>query len=78
MNDNNWHHLCATYNGTTWNLYLDGTNDGSGSPSTNTSLSFANISYTTTERWKGVIDEVRIYNRALSADEVEQLYNLGR
>ncbi len=26
----------------------------------------------------GTIDDVRIYNRALSASEVKQLYNLGR
>ena len=26
----------------------------------------------------GLIDEVRVYNRALSADEVKRLYNLGR
>jgi hypothetical protein len=28
--------------------------------------------------FKGVIDDVRIYNRLLSASEVKQLYNLGR
>jgi Concanavalin A-like lectin/glucanases superfamily len=28
--------------------------------------------------WWGKIDEVRIYNRALSATEVKQLYNAGR
>jgi hypothetical protein len=26
----------------------------------------------------GLIDEVRIYNRALSAAEVQKLYNMGR
>ncbi|HYF13074.1 MAG TPA: LamG-like jellyroll fold domain-containing protein, partial [Candidatus Paceibacterota bacterium] len=31
-----------------------------------------------TEYWKGNIDDVRIHNRALSASEVKQLYNLGR
>jgi Concanavalin A-like lectin/glucanases superfamily len=30
-------------------------------------------------RWfDGNIDDVRIYNRALTADEVKQLYNAGR
>ena len=24
--------------------------------------------------WKGIIDEVRVYNRALSASEISQLY----
>jgi hypothetical protein len=27
--------------------------------------------------WNGLIDDVRIYNRALSADEIKRLYNLG-
>jgi len=28
--------------------------------------------------FNGLIDDVRIYNRALSAEEVLQLYNVGR
>jgi len=28
--------------------------------------------------FKGIIDEVRIYNRALSADEVKERYNFGK
>jgi hypothetical protein len=28
--------------------------------------------------FNGVIDDVRIYNRALSADEIKRLYNMGR
>ncbi len=28
--------------------------------------------------FSGLIDEVRIYNRALSPDEIKRLYNLGR
>jgi hypothetical protein len=29
------------------------------------------------ERCNGTIDDVRIYNRALSADEIERLYKIG-
>ena len=32
----------------------------------------------TGEIWNGLIDDVRVYNRALSADEIKRLYNLGR
>ena len=28
--------------------------------------------------WSGSIDDVRIYNRALSASEVQQLYLMGK
>jgi hypothetical protein len=31
-----------------------------------------------TRLWNGAIDDVRIYNRALSAQEVQQLYQMGR
>jgi hypothetical protein len=28
--------------------------------------------------WLGLIDDMRIYDRALSAEEVQALYNLGQ
>ena len=28
--------------------------------------------------YDGTIDDVRVYNRALSADEIKRLYNIGR
>lgn len=28
--------------------------------------------------FNGLIDDVRIYNRVLSADEIKRLYNMGR
>jgi Concanavalin A-like lectin/glucanases superfamily len=28
--------------------------------------------------YDGLLDDVRIYNRALSADEIKRLYNMGR
>lgn len=28
--------------------------------------------------WNGIVDEVRVYNRPLTADEVKQLYNMGK
>jgi len=28
--------------------------------------------------FKGLIDDVRIYNRVLSKDEIKRLYNMGR
>jgi hypothetical protein len=31
-----------------------------------------------TDFFDGLIDDVRIYNRALSADEIKRLYNMGR
>jgi hypothetical protein len=33
--------------------------------------------YDGASQWNGLIDDVRIYNRALSATEIKQLYNAG-
>ena len=32
----------------------------------------------TARQFLGKIDEVRVYNRALTADEIKQLYNMGK
>ena len=34
--------------------------------------------YQSAYNFKGLIDDVRIYDRALSAEEVQALYNLGQ
>jgi len=30
------------------------------------------------DNFKGLIDEARVYNRALNSDEIKRLYNMGR
>jgi hypothetical protein len=67
-------HLAATYDGTTQRLYVNGVQVSSraqtgailvtGSPLRIGGNSFA-------EYFRGIIDEVRIYNRALSAAEIQ-------
>lgn len=76
--NNNWHHLLVTQSGINAIMYLDGivvrtnTADVLG-----TSTGSVNIGRCTgTYYFNGLIDEVRIYNRALSAAEVKQLYKL--
>jgi type VI protein secretion system component Hcp len=44
---------------------------------TNSSLTLTRIGGRTSEYFNGKIDDVRIYDRALSAAEVEQLYQAG-
>jgi hypothetical protein len=80
-----WHHIVATYNGATLAVYVDGvlknsasTALGVGTPATYTtnigSMGYAPGVYT----FDGKIDDVRLYNRAITATEVKQLYNLAR
>jgi hypothetical protein len=77
-----WHHVVATISGTSGYVYLDGNLDGSGNVGiipTNTLDVFIGYTHVTqgadaTAWFNGAIDDVRIYNRALSAGEVQQLY----
>ncbi len=77
-----WYLITGTYNGTILSVYVNGVNIGSqsatGANGSNTDyvsiggapLDIAGYQYYT----HGSIDDVRIYNRALSASEVQQLY----
>lgn len=86
LNTSNWYHIVGTYNSTDKyiRLYVNGTEEGTSLLITNFSvLSQDNLSnrignkdHTNSFYFNGLIDEVRIYNRALSAAEVKQLYKL--
>jgi hypothetical protein len=83
VTDNVWHHAAIVWNGTnTASLYLDGVNVSSGfsGPPTPDSKDrpFAIGAHSTIDAYfDGIIDDVRVYNRALSAEEVWELYQGG-
>ena len=74
---NTWTHLAVTYDGSTLTLYRNSvavaTSNFSGtlSPSTGT-LQIGASQYG--EHFQGLIDEVRIYSRALSVTEIQAIY----
>jgi prepilin-type N-terminal cleavage/methylation domain-containing protein len=73
-----WEHVAATYDGTTSLLYVNGVQKGTPGSVSGAIVSSvtANIgSYTGIWPFSGLIDDVRIYNRALSAAEIQGLYN---
>jgi len=76
-----WHHGVVTFNKGAVKLYLDGSLDGEGdvgSPLAGNSLPLriaATASDPASCFFVGIIDEVRVYNRALSEDEVNQNMN---
>jgi hypothetical protein len=83
LSTTNWHHIAVTYNHNTRKgiVYLDGKKDGEATASGQTdyhlktrSGSVLQIVRDNTEQFKGLIDEVRIYSRALSPLEIMQLY----
>src|SRR5947199_4505297 len=80
---NQWHHYLYAVTPNAYTIYMDGVQVGSGSFSGtpllyNSSTRFRIGESAQGEFFPGMIDDVRIYNRALSASEVKQLYNAGR
>jgi len=73
-----WHLVTGTYDGTTGRLYVDGSlvaTDTFTAPSNSTLPLYIGRYYGANGYgWTGGIDEVRLYNRALSDAEVAQLY----
>ena len=71
-----WHHICLTYDGTTAKLYTDGMEVASGAKTWNLVPSRACIGRqvnTLAEFWDGLIDDVRIYNVALTPEQIKQV-----
>lgn len=72
-----WQHIAATYDGTTVRFYVDGTERGTcnnvGSVGTDTSDVKIGNDDTLTTAFDGYIDDVRVYSRALSRNEILQI-----
>lgn len=81
-----WHHIVATVSGTTGRVYVDGQLDGEGIvgniPSNSLNIFIGgphpNQGAGIIEFFDGLIDDVRIYNRVLTAAEVQQLLNFSK
>jgi len=78
VNDNKWHHILCKLDTNTTYIYIDGKYDNSmvvttGSINSGVSLQFGyGLGY-----FNGLIDDVRIYNYARSAEEIRVDYNNG-
>ncbi len=75
---NEWHHACATYNGATMRLFLDGTQVASTSrtgPIDDDQLPLRIGSDDSGKYFKGLLDETRIERTARSADWVKACYD---
>lgn len=88
VNDMNWHHIVVTRNkavGGDINIYVDGvleSNNEVADDIENYTFTIAGHSYIgddpgATETVNGILDDVRLYNRTLSASEVTALYDIG-
>jgi hypothetical protein len=72
---NTWTHVAATYNGSTLRIYVNGVQQASkavtGSLATSTGALRIGGNAVWNEWFAGAIDDVRVYNRALSATEIQ-------
>lgn len=84
VNDNQWHHLACIFKGSTnMDIYLDGVlNNGTLSGTIPASLSTVSFDNTIGKvgdvggsPFNGNIDEVSIWDKGLSSDEVTEIYN---
>jgi hypothetical protein len=85
-NDDNWHHIVCIRDGNVARMYIDGiaepsydiTGLGNLNDAGSARIGALSQNGTLSNQFRGEIDEVRFYNRALSAQEIKALYNQGR
>lgn len=85
INDSSWHHVAATYNGSEMKIYVDGSLSATSTAyrgrlpiTTNNIILGRNYDLTNTSgNLNGTIDNLIIYNRVLSAEQVLALYQNG-
>ncbi len=80
--DDNWHHVVYSYDGKTVRAFVDGKKDVEQALSitpytTNNAVTIGSRGGAGGYYLRGMIDEVRIYNRALSPAETQELYNFA-
>jgi hypothetical protein len=81
LNTNNWYNIVATYNGSIQSIYIDGVLSSSQNVSTILSsvadhllLGAHQVSVVPSWSWDGKLDDIAIWNRALTQNEITQLY----
>ncbi len=81
LSSGTWYHAALTYDGATIRIFLNGSEDGSFSESSlsapSSNLFQIGQQISGERRYDGQLDDVRIYDRALSTSEVQALYTAG-
>jgi hypothetical protein len=80
-----WYHVAGTYDGSKSTLYVNGVAEDSATPGFALDYDTTPVFIGTSGTWApylcmfaGIIDQPSIYNRALSADEIKQIYNAAK
>ncbi|MBX4200052.1 PQQ-dependent sugar dehydrogenase [Candidatus Parcubacteria bacterium] len=77
---NTWSHVACVWNGTTLKVYVNGIESGSVAETVTpvgNSLPFQIGRWGASDYFRGMLDEVRVYNRVLSATDITELFNFG-
>jgi len=80
ISSNQWHHAVITKSGTTVTFYLDGKFDKTDTITTESAdgdMLFGTNVTATTNWFEGYLDDIKIYNFALTADQIKSDYNAG-
>ncbi len=76
VNDGAWHHIAGTFDGKTIKTYVDGKETSklscAGSLEKNSDPLFIGCRAGSSRWMNGLIDEIKVYNRALNADEIKR------
>ncbi|WP_066217710.1 PKD-like domain-containing protein [Formosa haliotis] len=81
LSDTRWYHIAVTYNGSIYKLYIDGVEKATAAGNgvqTNSGLALLGAKQTATlpnNFYNGWLDELRIWNKALSVDQIREMMN---
>ena len=87
LSANTWQHVAMVRSGSsgdwTCTLYLNGLLDNSGTTASNPNgvneeVTIGREGSASNRYFNGPLDDIRVYNRALSTGEVNKLYQMGR
>jgi len=83
LSPNSWYYLTGTYDGSTFKIYINGVLNNSASFSTYPNYTFTTPLYIGADNggdgyFNGIIDDVRIWNGALTQDEIQTVMNGGQ
>ncbi|MBP8304986.1 MAG: discoidin domain-containing protein, partial [Phycisphaerae bacterium] len=74
---NTWYHLCGTYDGTAMKAYTNGelinTTTVPGTPSSETNSMKLGRHAAAAQYYRGLVDDARVYNRALTQEEIRKV-----
>jgi gliding motility-associated-like protein len=79
INDDKWHHLAGVFKNGTWSIYIDGilesesiTGYTMANISSNAPFTVGNYYMVNNDFYQGQVDELRIWKRGLSVDEIRE------